>query len=102
MDGEDYNIPNFNDLQNQANNGFIIVGVRRNTGIGDNSYNSGHIVLISPYEEGSGGDEGRVYYWSSNGSKIYFPRTVECGGDTKELGWLLEDFAKDMEWYRYK
>ncbi|ALO13808.1 hypothetical protein L21SP5_00126 [Salinivirga cyanobacteriivorans] len=102
MDGEDCNIPNFNDLQNQANNGYIIVGVRRNTGISDNSYNSGHIVLISPYEEGSGSDDNRLSYVSTSDTEIFFPRTVECGGDIKELGWLLKDFAKDMEWYRYK
>ena len=78
-------------------------GVRRNTETESNgNYKSGHIVIISPYVEGSGNEEGRDDYKTTTGVTIYFPRTVECGGNIKKLGWLSDDFAKDMEWYRYK
>ena len=77
--------------------------VRKNTETDTSgNYKSGHIVIISPYTEGSGNDEDRKDYKTTTGAKIYFPRTVECGKDIKKLGWLSDSFAKDMEWYRYK
>ncbi|MFW6224848.1 MAG: hypothetical protein ACOC4B_01115 [Bacteroidota bacterium] len=113
MEGQDFDVPNFNALQTQANNGVLIVGVRRNTETNnDGTYKSGHIVLISPYQEeddedenndnDNDNDETRSSYGSLSGIEILFPRTVECGGDVKKLGWLSDKFAKDMEWYRYK
>ncbi|MDA3952430.1 MAG: hypothetical protein PF485_02215, partial [Bacteroidales bacterium] len=103
IDNLDYQVPNFNELQTNANDGVLIIGVRKNSETYSNgNYKSGHIVIISPYVEGSENEEGRKDYQTTTGVKIYFPRTVECGNDDKILGWLSKNFAKDMEWYRYK
>ena len=99
MSGEDY--PDFEQLQDDANDGEIIIGTWRNPGSG-----SGHIVMMVPgdSEPHPNGDTDTEYQLN-NGNAIEFPKILECGANHREnLTPAYDNISiaklKVMRWYK--
>ena len=96
-------IPDFNYLQHQANNGVLIIGIRKRETLKSNGhYRSGHIVMIVPISDVEAVDESRPVCQSVDREKIFYPMTLECGSDIKVKKWIGDDSIQNMVWYRYK
>lgn len=97
MEGEDY--PDFTQMQLDANNGQLIVGVK--------SAGTGHVVLLMPedlWEEDSDNDISTLVEYSDE-TKRSRPIALECGQATNKrvqpVRWSLNSL-KEVKWYRYK
>jgi hypothetical protein len=102
-DGNQYSIPNYNKLQEQANKGAFIIGIRKRETKSDGHYSSGHIVMLLPFDESEGNEEGRGSMITVNSNiTIYYPYSMECGGNYKDQDWLGTKSFLNMKWYIYK
>ncbi|ALO13904.1 hypothetical protein L21SP5_00224 [Salinivirga cyanobacteriivorans] len=93
-DGCDY--PDFDNLQEQANEGTIIVGVKNNSG------GSGHVVVLMPESLNERSDINRAHELPSN-NIITLPISLECGQGQKEIR-PFEDKTSILafKWYKYE
>lgn len=96
MEGEDY--PDFTQMQEDANDGQMIVGVK--------SASTGHIVLLMPedfWEADSDNDVTTLVEYSDETKKSR-PIALECGQATNKrvqpVRWSLNSL-KEVKWYRY-
>jgi len=90
------NYPDFEELQEQANDGAAIIGVK------ENNTGSGHIVIIMPESFNERSDIERSFNITSN-EIIILPITLECGQGTKEVRPFenAEDIV-EFKWYKYE
>ena len=98
MDNEDY--PNFDQLQNDTNDGQIIVGTYYN------SSGSGHVVMIVPGTTEEHDDEHK-FLLSDNFTQIKLPKILECGSNHRESATQIDDnmsenIVKSLRWYKLK
>jgi flagellar hook assembly protein FlgD len=97
MIGEDY--PDFEELQDNVNDGQIIVGTLRNNS------GSGHVVMIVPGTAARHATNPSNYKYNGNKAEIKFPKILECGSDHRESATPVYDNIpinklKQMRWYR--
>ena len=87
--------PDFDNLQEQANKGTIIVGVKNSSG------GNGHVVVLMPESLNERSDIDRSYNYLSN--EIYLPIALECGNGQKEIR-PFEDKVNIVEfkWFKYE
>jgi len=98
-----YNIPDYNSLQDLADQGALIMGVRKkDSQNSEGHYSSGHVVVLLPFDESSDDEEGRGNMSTISDITIYYPYSMECGGDYKSEGWLGTESFLNMKWYIYK
>jgi len=97
IEGEDY--PDFTQMQLNANNGQLIIGVK-NAG-------TGHVVLLMPeglWEEDNDNDVATLVEYSDE-TKRSRPIALECGQAVNKrvqpVRWSLNSL-KGVKWYRYK
>jgi hypothetical protein len=96
-----YSIPNYNKLQRLADNGALIIGVRKNENK-NGHYSSGHIVMLLPFDESEGNENGRGSMDTNSDITIDYPYAMECGGNYKDQDWLDTESFLNMKWYIYK
>ncbi len=85
--------PDFDELQNQANNGVVIIGVR------ENSSGSGHIVLIMP-KSFNQGDEPTSF--PIGVKTVKYPICLECGfGEKMTEPFRDKSNISEYVWYKY-
>ena len=85
--------PDFDELQDQANNGVAIIGVR------ENSSGSGHIVLIMPKSFNQGNEPTS---FSIGLRTVKYPICLECGfGDKKVEPFRDKGNISEYKWYKY-
>jgi len=91
----DCNYPDFDELQEQANNGAVIIGVRKNNS------GSGHIVLIMPDSFNEKTNEEILF--EIEGEEINLPIVLECGIGTKTIRPFKDkNHISYYMWYKYK
>ena len=104
--GDQYSIPDYNSLQDLADQGSLIIGVRKNESQGsDGHYSSGHVVVLLPYNEEDNQDLNTTRNSMQtiySGITIDYPFAMECGGDQKRQGWIGTESFLNMKWYIYK
>ena len=98
MEGEDY--PDFTQMQLDANNGQLIMGVLERTG-------PGHIVLLMP-EDLWNGTGTRDEVALTSGTMLQEPTALECGSATDKrvkplsgFGSMTSNDFKNIKWYKY-
>ncbi|HCX99492.1 MAG TPA: hypothetical protein DG754_05060 [Bacteroidales bacterium] len=92
---EECNYPDFGELQKQANNGGIIIGVKKN------SAGHGHVVLIMPESFNERTDEETDF--EIGGDEIKLPIVLECGIGDKEIRPIKDKYnIVNYLWYKYK
>lgn len=96
MEGEDY--PDFTQMQLDADNGQLIIGVK--------SAGTGHVVLLMPEDlwEADSENDVSAQLTLNDGSPIDRPTALECGqAENKRVQpvrWGTESL-KSVKWYRY-
>ena len=99
MEGEDY--PNFSKMQQDVNNGQVILGLYKNPG------GSGHVVIMMPerfYAEQEGDKKEVRLNGFVNGSEYMDrPISLECGGEDKRIKPSYHPKAglNNFKWYKY-
>ena len=97
MEGEDY--PNFSRMQEDVNNGQVILGLYKNPG------GSGHVVIMMPerfYQDNSEDDKDIKLNNDYNGSKIMDrPISLECGSTDKRIKPSQHSNLNEFKWFKY-